>query len=230
MISKTQLWPYLNEIIPSKLQHQLGCKVLILKHNMYQGYLGKIIGTVQNNKVKIIVHKSSSTTINSIEKHNEKKKSYIPLKLFCKMLNVEISTILIILDSLIVNLSQKSDLFDKFGATIDIGLNIINKDFLRIVPELVICKKIEEGFCPNKRDFELIELSEETVDLVKEYQKNFPSIFAFINAHPRLYYNATDFQEKNSKFDANVEIVKIYVWIMKQINSSLVQVPLNSKV
>ena len=231
MVQNIKLWPYFDDVIPPKLNQNeinLGSKVIILKHPTYVGCFGKIIGKTDQNLIKIRV-KASSTNQIVLEKQKDKLKKYLKIKEISKLLKIELQTILIILDSLIVELDPKSDLGEKFGSKLDIGLNLINIEMFQIVPELVICKQLEDGRAPMKSYFELLELSEEAVELIKKYQINFPNIVSYINTRPKFYYHAREFYTSKGK-DANKEIIKIYGWLLREKTSNLAQVPINSKV
>jgi len=235
LINQPKLWPYYDEIIapkPNQPASLIGSKVLILKHPLYVGYFGKVTGFDEKNleKLKVKIQKIASNAIVLQSEKNPKPNNYIPLKDICIILNIKVHTALTILDSLRVNLDQKSELFEKFGAQIDIGLNLINQQTLKIVPELVICKKLEQGWQPDRGYFEVLEFSKEALDMMKNYQEKFPKVMAFINnsKSPKSQYNASDFDK--GPLDPNIEIIKIYVWLVKQNTSSLAQVPINSKV
>lgn len=232
MVFKTPLWPYRNKIF---LQKNKDCdwipnsKVLILKHQNYQGYFAKIkeINPENRDNLKVLVKKGLSKTMNFFTKTKEKENNYIPLTEISKFLGTDIFTILTVLDSLKVIMDSKSPLYNEFGCQIDIGLNLISQDFFQIVPEMVICKKLEEGSAPKRWYFEYLAFSEEAVNILKEYYKNFPRIFQVINdGNKKKIYQSIDFFKENS----NLEIVKIYGWLLRQNTSTLAQVPINSKV
>lgn len=231
MVYPVPLWPYRNKIFQQKIKEDEwipNSKVLILKHQNYQGYFGKIKETSHENKdnLKVFVKKSFSKPMNFFTKKKEKENNYIPLIEIGKMLKTDIFTILTVLDSLKIIMDSKSPLFNEFGGQIDIGLNLISQDFFQIVPEMVICKKLEEGSAPKRWYFEYLAFSEEAVKILKEYHQNFPKIFHVINDNRKKIYQSVDFFKENS----NLEIVKIYGWLLRQNTSTLAQVPINSKV
>ena len=232
MVQNIKLWPYFDDVLTPKLNQNeipLGSKVIILKHPTYMGCFGKIIGKGDKNQIRIRVKASSINQMVFVEQ-KEKQKNYLHIKEISEMLKIELQTILIILDSLIVELDPKSDLGEKFGKQLDIGLNLINVKMFQIVPELVICRKLEDGKAPMKRYFEILELSVEAVELLKKYQINFPNIVSYINTRPKFYYTAKEFSTNKEGLDANKEIIKIYGWLLREKTSNLAQVPINSKV
>ena len=236
MVSPNPLWPYMDEIISSKLhQMNIGSKLVILKHPTYQGYFGKVVSVDEKNKQKlrIKVQKNASEILEKPNLVKDQPKNYVPLEKVCHILKLEIPTAMILLDSLRVNLDSKakSVFYDKFGDYLDIGLNLINQQTLKIVPELIICKKLEKGRAYTRNYLELLELSVEAVELLKSYKENFGCIIETINNRPKAFdipYRATDF--KSTDKDPNVEIIKVYTWLLGQKTSTLAQVPINSKV
>ncbi len=228
MIQNIKLWPYFNDIINPKInQNDLNPKVIILKHPMYAGCFSKIVKGKVKNQDQIKIKLTSTNMIEIPVKTKVIEKFFTQIKEICKSLGIELQTVLIILDSLKVHLDPTADLFDKFGAWIDIGLNLISKKNFTLVPELIICKK-ENGLVPTNDYFENLGLSEEVVELIKSYQTNFPNVIATINNNPKNVYNAKDFKNLEEK-DSKIEIIKIYVWLFGQKLNSFTQVAMNSK-
>lgn len=232
VFEKQRLWPYKNKISQFKQKNeafQKDSKVIILKDPKYVGCTGRIkeIGLKDKENVKVIVKKSSSSIKNFFsKKKKEDNETYLPIQEIAILLKLRQDTVLAVLDSLKVLLDSHSELFEQFGPHIDIGLNLISRDYYRIVPELVICKKLEGGYTPNRRFIEYLEFSEDVLKILKDYQSSFPNVFNYLEKKWKPMYHAKDFNEK----DPNLEIVKVYGWILRQNTSSLIQVPINSKV
>ena len=192
-IGKQALWPYFDQVIPPKPKNPvalIGSKALILKHPTFLGYFGKIMGFDEKNpeKLRVKIQKPATFAFVAEENKNPKPKNYMRLNEVCRVLNIEIQTALAILDSLPILLFEDSELCERFGKVIDIGLNLINKHTLKIVPELVICKKLENGRDPHRGYLEFLEFSEEAFALLSKYKENFPNIVSKINQRFREQY------------------------------------------
>ena len=168
----------------------IGSKALILKHPSYLGYFGKIMGFDEKNpeKLRVKIQKPATFALVAEENKNPKPKNYMRLGEVCSVLKIYIDTALTILDNLPILLFEDSELCERFGKQINIGLNLINKKTLGIVPELVICKKLEDGRDPHRGYLEFLEFSEEAFALLSKYKENFPNIVAKINERFREQY------------------------------------------
>ena len=132
-------------------------------------------------KLRVKINKPATFAIIAKENNNPKPRNYVRLNEVCNALKIEIQTALTILDSLPVLLFEDSELCERFGKQIDIGLNLINQKSFKIVPELVICKKLEDGRDPHRGYFEVLEFSEEAFALLTKYKENFPTVVTKIN-------------------------------------------------
>lgn len=133
-------------------------------------------------KLRVKIKKPATFAFLAEENTNPKPKNYLRLSEVCSVLKIEIHAALTIMDNLPILLYEDSELCERFGKQIDIGLNLINKKTLKIVPELVICKKLENGRDPHRGYLEFLEFSEEAFALLSKYKENFPNIVSIINA------------------------------------------------
>lgn len=192
----------------------------------------KVLSEKSQDRILVRVKVPSSGKQPTIAPSDSRPKNYMTLHSVAKSLGLEAATLLKLLDCLRIILDKNSPLSEKFGGEIDIGLNLINRQSLMIVPELVICQKLEEGWQPNRGYFESIEFAEEAVDLIKRYAAKFPFLVKKLNESPnRFQYLSKDFVDHSRpQEDPNLQIISVYGWLLKQKTSSLIQVPINSKV
>ena len=234
MIDQRKSWAYINEAIPFNFyanKLQINSKVIILKDPTYVGYYGKIAGINKKTDEKIVKIQKKSGNFSKDMNFKGMPMNYISIMEVCKSLKLHLPTILILLDSIIVSLDPSSETFAKFEK-VDIGLNLLNKDKLYMVPGLIICKNSQElqnGYIPNQKLCENLELCEGVVKLLYNYHENFEDIVKIINKLQKKEFTSSEFFPDKSK-DSYIEIMRVYVWLVSQNKSQLSQEPMNSEV
>lgn len=211
---------------------------VIINIGPHIGSLGKVVGyesghvDFDNVQVKIlqpVPHLAQITA--AIAKRYDDQKNYRSVNDVAKQMGVDVQVLLTILDCVVVKtepeLNQKSIYPEKF----DIGLSLIQKKNHTIVPELIICHELE-NFKSRDRKFPHFQLAPEAVELLKEYyalhKPVFEAIYKMISEHNPSVLSAS-YIFPNSK-DPNLDLFKVYIWLLKQEDSNLILANKASKV
>ncbi|CAK94475.1 unnamed protein product (macronuclear) [Paramecium tetraurelia] len=140
---------------------------------------------------------------------------YYSLQIVSEKLQCSVKTLLNLLGSVVVNMEDKES---KIADQLDIGLNIINRTNNQLVPELVRLPQADQyatGSSNSLKNASLITMQIQKSMLKSLNQRNCP-----INAKD-LFPNSTD---------PNIDLLKIYIWILQLPESQYLLQGSSSKV
>ncbi|KAM3129845.1 hypothetical protein pb186bvf_018055 [Paramecium bursaria] len=201
---------------------------VILMNKDYLGGLG-YIKNVQQNQIEVQI--IDAPPIISF-KHLQKPVSY-NLQYVAQKLDISIYTVLYILGSVIIELDPTKESQQNLAEKIDIGLNLINSFQNKIVPELVKLHKAQSDLKGQDKykQFEKLELTQECVDLLVSYRNKCPQLFVLVNKRkPNKGYPLKSTDLFTSSQDSNIDLFKIYLWILQLPSSSYTLQSIASKV
>lgn len=209
---------------------------VILKSGQNVGTLGVVRGyndghDYKNVRVQIMKPVIPLKVMTAkIAKKYDSHQHYVSGQQVAKQLGTTVPVLLTILDSVIVKTDPYDNEQNIYPEKFDIGLGLIHRKSGCIVPELVICHELNNR--NKKNSFPEFQLAPEAVELVKDYYENFKVIFHEI----KNQFEYGDFEVLRAEKiytcskNPNLEIFKIFIWILKHGTSSLAQSNKSSKV
>jgi len=194
------------------------------------GSLAKIVGYVSeaadfdNVDVKIVktVPKLNHITSAIANKYDDHRR-YRSVYKVAKHLGVDLQVILRVLDCLFIKIENTKNGQSIYPERLDLGLNLIRRRYHSILPELIICNDLKNYQKAKSRTFPHFQLSPEAIELVSEYYKIAKPVFDALTKKTRSK-DPSPLTASNifgNVEDPDLEVFKIYIWILKQESSSL---------
>ncbi|CAD8183733.1 unnamed protein product [Paramecium pentaurelia] len=156
---------------------------------------------------------------------------YYSLQIVSEKLQCSVKTLLNLLGSVVVNMQDKES---KIADQLDIGLNIINRTNNQLVPELVRLPQADQYATGSSKyqKFLDLELSEKCVTILCKYRNQCARVQQYLNQlNENLRNQPINVEDlfPNSP-DPNIDLLKIYIWILQLPESQYLLQGSSSKV
>jgi len=227
------------DLAPMKLSQEFPLNSeVIVNIGEHIGARGQVVGYSRNSfefdqiEVQIThpVPRLSNVTRDLSSKYDTQH-TYSSVPRVAKQLGVDVLTVLQVLDAVVIKTEvsegEKSVYPDRF----DLGLNLINRKNHTIVPEHVICHELEFEKRRSK-SFPHFQLSVHAVEIITEYYRQFREIFVAVGQKIENKDSSiltAEYIFPNSR-DPNLELLKAYIWLIKQDTANLILANKASKV
>ncbi|CAK76108.1 unnamed protein product (macronuclear) [Paramecium tetraurelia] len=211
-------------IIPNFEDFQIDRQVVIF-HEKQNGANGIIKQIDQKLTVQIT---ASPTLLGYDYIHSD---IYYSLQIVSEKLQCSVKTLLNLLGSVVVNMEDKES---KIADQLDIGLNIINRTNNQLVPELVRLPQADQYATGSSKyqKFKDLELSEKCVTILCKYRNQCSRVQQYLNqlndSQRNCPINAKDLFPNST--DPNIDLLKIYIWILQLPESQYLLQGSSSKV
>ncbi|EAS07144.2 XRN 5'-3' exonuclease amine-terminal protein (macronuclear) [Tetrahymena thermophila SB210] len=220
----------------------IGCKVVIAQKGNLDGHTGIVTGYTKGKLAQELLvqlkTKPVYLTDNQLKFYSKDDEAFITLKFLSFKLQLSQDVLLDILDSFSIKIEPNLPSANKLPKMLDVGLNIIRRHLNEVVPELARINEASQNISGREKyqQFRELELSPSLVKLIIEYYNAYPKIFAFVAKLSQLRK-----KDKNANFysgqiwskegqDPNIELVKLYIWLMKKKESQFCSSTVASKV
>mmetsp|Transcript_41689 Transcript_41689/g.37090 ORF Transcript_41689/g.37090 Transcript_41689/m.37090 type:complete len:425 (+) Transcript_41689:2473-3747(+) len=147
-------------------------------------------------------------------------------------IGVKLEVLLTLLDSVVVKTETDQNKESIYPEKFDLGLSLINKKNHTIVPELIICHELDKQKPKGRKVFPHFQMAPEAVEIIKEYSAKFRLVIKAIEQKldemdPTPISASYIFPGSENP---NLEVLQVYIWIMKSELSTLVLANKASKV
>ncbi|KAL4436223.1 hypothetical protein ABPG74_018207 [Tetrahymena malaccensis] len=220
----------------------IGCKVVIAQKGNLDGHTGIVTGYAKGKLAQELLvqvkTKPVYLTDNQLKFYSKDDEAFITLKFLSFKLQLSQEVLLDILDSFSIKVEAALPSANKLPKMLDVGLNVIRRHLNEVVPELARINEASQNISGREKyqQFRELELSPSLVKLIIEYYNTYPKIFAYVAKLQQLKK-----KDKNANFfssqiwnkegqDPNIELVKLYIWLMKKKESQFCSSTVASKV